>query len=306
DNACALLAGTAHIQRCAVDNLPEAIPSNTIVRLNVIAKQKRLQRKLVFDSNRCLGENTSATLPLTVDERTSVPLGGIILECPLAKEEQEQVFANCNTLDGRLVAVPDTTLQTTTDFSSSRTFTSTLTEQADATTTNTTTTTRRKNYTATALVEPIPVSGYSFQHPYGCSRYNILRKQELRREKRRQLYDKTRKFVSKGTSFASVAVLVGSPKMDARVTHHNGEDNSVATDHNDDTSVYYSFTSVDMENDVVVPTVCPLALAASRRHSITSIVPLFLIFAAWFGMLALLMFCLGDLNTNTILQADGR
>ncbi|XP_035919009.1 putative leucine-rich repeat-containing protein DDB_G0290503 isoform X10 [Anopheles stephensi] len=280
DNASTLPMGTAYQQRCVVDSTPQAIPSNTLLRLNVVTNQKRLQRELLFDSNRCLSESVPP-----VNERTTVPLG-TILECPLAKEEQEQVFADCNALGGSIAVPPGTAIRTTTDsysFSSSRTIPSTVLDMTAAASTTTTT-----------------VTDTSFQHPYGCSRYNILRKQELRREKRRQLYDRTRKLVPKGKHCASVAISIGSPNVDVQ----HGKDGNVTTNQYEDASLYYGFTSVDME-DSAIPTVnYPLTLSTSNRAG-TGTIPLFLLFAALIGMLAQLMLCLGDLDSNTLLRANG-
>uniref|UniRef100_A0A182W559 Uncharacterized protein n=1 Tax=Anopheles minimus TaxID=112268 RepID=A0A182W559_9DIPT len=177
----------------------------------VVAKRKRLQRKMLFDSNRCLtgGLPCQNDLAGVKDETSAPPLYTILERSASPNEKSQEQDNECGT---RLAM----TRTTTTDIT-----TSTTAISAFATATN------------PEPVVPLSVSEYSFRHPYGSNRYNILRMQVQSREKRRQLYDETRKVAAKGIT------MPASVSIESATQRNEDHDSDSASD----ITLYLSFTS---------------------------------------------------------------
>uniref|UniRef100_A0A182LT53 Uncharacterized protein n=1 Tax=Anopheles culicifacies TaxID=139723 RepID=A0A182LT53_9DIPT len=219
-NTSAMPNATRRLHQCDTDCNQDMRSDGPNSSMNVVATRKRLQRKMLFDSNRCLASG----LPCQYGFETGVPPLYTILKCSAPPKENSLEQDN-GCVGGDMARLAMTTRTATT-------LTATVTDITNATTTATT------PILATAAhpepVAPLAVSDYSFKHPYGSNRYNILRIQEQSREKRRQLYDETRKVTAKG-------MTVPTPPVSNEPSTNPNNDHDMNT--TNDTTLYLSFTS---------------------------------------------------------------
>ncbi|XP_049299602.1 interaptin-like isoform X9 [Anopheles funestus] len=279
--AATLKASTRRVHNAANDYPPD-MPSNGAIRLSAVAKRKCLQRKILFDSNRGLANGSTHCSQDSAANEASLPLR-TILEYPTPKEtslEKGNACGNASPFDA-LQSIAPMTPVTTAILPVTRTNT-TLTDVTTVTTTTTTLATATNGH-------PVPhlaASDYSFTQPYGSNRYNILRMQLQRREKRRLLYDETRKVPAKGRNVLS-SVSFGSPSVSVTA---RDVDNNNDMDSTGDITLYHSFTSdMDDSNKPTLNTACPNSTTADCTRT-----PLLLIILAYIGFLAQILFCFGN------------
>ncbi|XP_053668765.1 putative leucine-rich repeat-containing protein DDB_G0290503 [Anopheles marshallii] len=274
--------------RRVTDNTQD-MPSNRPISLKAVAKHKRFQRKMLFDSNRCLANQDCAV----ARDETRLPLG-TILECPISKKKSLEE----DSVQSRTVSVVKPIAPVTTAPLAMTRTTTTLTD-------NTTTTTITATHVTTThmeLVTALAASDYSFKHPYGSNRHNILRMQAQSREKRRQLYDETRKVAPKGIA----PVSIGSPAVGVTGYHRDEHD----LDSTSDITVYHSFTNdIDDSYNLPLPqySACPISTPGpiSAGEPDTGTLRLLLLLA-YVGFFAQILFCLGNCSATMHRPHDGQ